>query len=126
MDVRSAPFASPHVEYVGAVQGKEKARLLARARALLFPGHPLEAFDLVVAEALISGTPVIAGDGGSFRELVQPKVGFVCGTLDAHVHAIANSGRISSAVCRTYAEREFHYQVMTRRYLAEYETELAR
>jgi glycosyltransferase involved in cell wall biosynthesis len=77
-----------------------------------------------VAESLISGTPVIAGSGGALPEIVQPDVGFTCRTIDDYTAAIANIGRISSETCRTYAEREFHYRVMTRRYIAEYETEL--
>ncbi|HEU4886270.1 MAG TPA: glycosyltransferase [Thermoanaerobaculia bacterium] len=124
VDVRSAPFKSPNVAYVGAIHGEEKAVLLARARALLFPGHVCEPFGLVVAESLVSGTPVIGGSGGALPEIVQSAVGFTCRTIDDYIVAIADVGRISPAGCRAYAEREFHYRVMTRRYIAEYETEL--
>ncbi|HYI12308.1 MAG TPA: glycosyltransferase [Thermoanaerobaculia bacterium] len=124
VDVDSAPFKSANVTYAGPIHGQEKAILLARARALLFPGHPAEAFGLVVAESLISGTPVIAGSGGALPEIVRPDVGFTCHTLEEYTDAIANVGRISADVCRTYAQHEFHYRVMTRRYLEEYELEL--
>jgi glycosyltransferase involved in cell wall biosynthesis len=126
VNVRRAPFKAAHVTYAGEVHGERKAMLLAKARALLFPGLVQEPFGLVVAEALISGTPVIGGSGGALPELVAPEAGFVCRTLEDYTAAIAGIGRISSAACRAYAEREFHYQVMTRRYLAEYEAELGR
>lgn len=124
VNLRSAKFKSANVTYVGEVGGEEKAMLLAGARALLFPGLAREPFGLVVAESLVSGTPVISGRGGALPELVQPNVGFTCRTIDDYAEAIANIGRISSATCRSYAQREFHYSVMTRRYIAEYETEL--
>ena len=43
---------------VGDVRGIQKARLFAGAKALLFPTRLNEAFGLVIAEALMSGTPV--------------------------------------------------------------------
>jgi len=124
VDVDSAPFQSANVTYAGAVHGQEKAVLLASARALLFPGHSAEAFGLVVAESLISGTPVITGKGGALTEIIRPDVGFTCQTVDDYTAAIADVSRISPDACRTYAEHEFHYRVMTRRYLIEYEHEL--
>ncbi|MBC7911255.1 MAG: glycosyltransferase, partial [Pyrinomonadaceae bacterium] len=51
--------------YIGDVRGKEKAELLAGAKAFLFPTKVDEAFGLGMAEALMSGTPVICSDRGA-------------------------------------------------------------
>ena len=48
--------------YVGDVRGRDKAKLLAGARALLFPTQVVEGFGLVMVEALMSGTPVICSN----------------------------------------------------------------
>ena len=65
-------------EFVGAVAGRKKAKLLAEARALLFPTELNEGFGIVLAEALVSGTPVICSNNGACPELVTADVGFVC------------------------------------------------
>jgi glycosyltransferase involved in cell wall biosynthesis len=67
-------------EYVGDVRGAEKSTLFAHARGLLFPTQVNEAFGLAIAEALMSGTPVICSSYGACAELVTPDVGFVCRT----------------------------------------------
>ena len=48
--------------YVGDVRGRDKAKLLAVARGLLFPTQVVEGFGLVMVEALMSGTPVICSN----------------------------------------------------------------
>ncbi len=78
----------PHtLEYVGEVGGRERARLIACARALLALSQPVpgpfggvwsEPGSTVVAEAAASGTPVIASDNGCLPEIV-PGVGAVLG-----------------------------------------------
>lgn len=115
---------SPNVTYVGEVAGEQKAVLMAGARALLFPGHPRESFGLVVAEALMSGTPVITGRGGGLPEVARPEVGFTCDTLEEYVAAAERVDQIDPAACRQLANAEFHYEVMAHRYVAEYEKEM--
>jgi glycosyltransferase involved in cell wall biosynthesis len=115
----------PNVKYVGYVGGKQKAELLAGAKAMFFPVQIAEPFGLVVAEALMSGTPVIGSRNGSVPELVTPDVGFVCGSVDDYAEAASRIGEISRAACRARAMTEFHYRVMAERYAAEYEAECA-
>jgi glycosyltransferase involved in cell wall biosynthesis len=116
----------PNVTYIGYVGGRLKAELLAGAKAMFFPVQIPEPFGLVVAEALMSGTPVIGSRNGSVPELVTPGVGFTCDTVDDYAAAAERIGEISPAACRARAMREFHYLKMARRYLAEYERELGR
>jgi glycosyltransferase involved in cell wall biosynthesis len=112
--------------YVGDVKGKEKAELLAGAKALLFPTKVDEAFGLGMAEALMSGTPVICSDRGACPEIISPDVGFVCADYDAYVGAIDSVATISPYTCRDKAMREFHYLRMATDYVIEYEKEIER
>lgn len=111
--------------YVGDVRGRKKAELLAGARAFLFPTRVDEAFGLGMAEALMSGTPVICSDKGACPELITSDVGFICRTDRDYIAALRNVGNISPQACRDKAMREFHYQRMAADYVSEYEKEIA-
>lgn len=118
------PPSSPNVTCLGEIRDEQKATLLAGARALLFPVVLDEAFGMVIAESLVSGTPVIGSKRGALPELITPDVGFTCSTLEEYVAAAGRLREIQPAACRERAVGEFHYRVMTRRYVAEYEREL--
>jgi glycosyltransferase involved in cell wall biosynthesis len=111
--------------YVGDVRGRKKAELLAGAKAFLFPTRVDEAFGLGMAEALMSGTPVICSNKGACPELITPDVGFVCRDDREYVNALRNVAKISPRACREKAMREFHYQRMAADYVSEYEKEIA-
>lgn len=115
-----------NARYVGDVRGREKAELLAGAKAFLFPTRVNEAFGLGMVEAMISGTPVICSDRGACPEIVSPDVGFVCKDNSDYAAAINDAANISPAACREKAMKEFHYRRMTTDYVAEYEKEIAR
>jgi glycosyltransferase involved in cell wall biosynthesis len=112
-------------EYIGDVRGAEKATLFADARALLFPTQVNEAFGLAIAEALMSGTPVICSSHGACGELVTPEVGFVCHTEGDYCEAVERIERIAPDRCREAAMTKFHYLRMAGDYLREYERERA-
>jgi glycosyltransferase involved in cell wall biosynthesis len=112
--------------YVGDVRGRRKAELLAGAKAFLFPTKVDEAFGLGMAEALMSGTPVICSDRGACPEIISPEVGFVCGDESDYVKAINNVAEISPRACREKAMKEYHYLRMAADYVAEYRKELER
>lgn len=111
-------------QFIGIVNGQRKAEVFAAARALLFPTKMSEAFGLPVAEAMMSGTPVIASDRGAMSELVDPAAGFVCASESDYLDAVQNLGRIKPADCRRLALERFHYLDMARGYLREYEREI--
>jgi glycosyltransferase involved in cell wall biosynthesis len=117
--------AAAGAEYIGDVRGSEKTALFADARGLLFPTQVNEAFGLAIAEALMSGTPVICSSYGACAELVTPEVGFVCRTESDYRAAFERIGTISPARCREAALARFHYLRMAQDYLREYETEMA-
>ena len=110
--------------FMGAVYGERKAELFAGAKALLFPSRYNEACPLVIAEALMSGTPVIASDCGANPELIDEKIGFICSNLSAYIRAINQVGKIDPAKCRERAMDKFHYHVMAKGYVQEYKKEI--
>jgi glycosyltransferase involved in cell wall biosynthesis len=112
-------------EYAGEVWGARRAALLAGARALLFPTQWNESFGLVMAEALMSGTPVIASNRGACPELITPDAGFVCDATADYARAILRAHQISPAACREKAMRDFHYLRMAAEYVVKYRHFLA-
>ena len=109
---------------VGEVQGAVKAEWLAGAKALLFPTQLNEGFGLVMAEALMSGTPVICSQYGACPEIISAEVGFVCASLQDYVAAISRIDEIAPAACRAKALRDYHHLRMAQDYVREYEREL--
>jgi glycosyltransferase involved in cell wall biosynthesis len=114
-----------NVRLIGEVCGEEKAMWLAGAKALLFPTQFNEAFGLVMAEALMSGTPVVCSNLGACPELISADVGFVCESLEDYTRAINRVAEISPAACRAKAMSEYHYLRMAKDYVKEYEKEMA-
>lgn len=110
--------------YVGDVRGWQKADYLASAKGLLFPTRANEAFGLVMAEALVSGTPVICSDRGACPEIISSEVGFTCRDMSDYVEAVNAIEVIDPLSCRRKALREFHYIRMALDYVSEYEAEL--
>ncbi len=115
-------LCEPDVEYVGELDGCEKAAFLADAAALLFPISWPEPFGLVMVEALACGTPVIGTACGSVPEVITHGVtGFVVKTEDELVQACRRATEISRAGCRAEAERRFSVATMADAYEALYE-----
>ncbi|MEM7349976.1 MAG: glycosyltransferase [Acidobacteriota bacterium] len=111
--------------WVGEHYGTQRAKLYAGASALLFPTQINESFGLVIAECLMSGTPVVTSDRGACPELVTPEVGFVCSKRDEYLTALQNVHTIDPRACRDRAMAAFHYKTMAEGYVREYERELA-
>jgi glycosyltransferase involved in cell wall biosynthesis len=61
----------PHVEFVGEVDHRAKVELYRKAIATVYPINFDEPFGLVMAESLAAGTPVMAFDRGSVREVLS-------------------------------------------------------
>jgi len=63
-----------HVRYVGLQSKEECQDLIVRSNAVIAPSEWLEAFGLVVVEAMAAGVPTVAAAHGAFRELVEEGV----------------------------------------------------
>jgi len=108
------------VKYVGEVDGKRKAVLLARARCLWMPALWDEPFGLTTIEALFSGTPVLGTHRGALPEILTPAVGALCDTLDEMLAAAETIGTRSPEACRAHAEKYFTHLVMAEEYVRVY------
>jgi glycosyltransferase involved in cell wall biosynthesis len=109
------------IKYVGEIGEAEKQGFLGNAEALLFPIDWPEPFGLVVIEAMACGTPVIAWDKGAMRDIVDEGVtGFVVGSTDEAVAAVARLGDLDRQRVRKAFEERFSAGRMVRDYAAIY------
>ena len=105
------------VEYIGEVDQRGKDELLGGAYAYLFPIDWPEPFGLTMAEAMATGTPVVAFQTGSAAEVVIDGVtGFVCDTLVGMVQSIPRVAELDRSACRAHVERNFSPAVMATGY----------
>ncbi|HJP72470.1 MAG TPA: glycosyltransferase family 4 protein [Candidatus Limnocylindria bacterium] len=112
----------PGVQFVGEIGGDDKAQLLNRARALIFPIDWAEPFGLVMIEAMASGTPVIAYGSGSVPEVIEEGVsGFIVDDIDGAVDAVGRLGELDRATVRRAFEERFTAERMARDYIRVYE-----
>ncbi len=115
------PHLKGRISYLGEVEGRMKASLLAKAKALILPLTWDEPFGLVLLEAMASGTPVVATNRGSVPELVvDGKTGFVVEDMNQMVEAIENVHHIHPDDCRAHVQRHFSIGAMVDRYEALY------
>jgi glycosyltransferase involved in cell wall biosynthesis len=125
-DCIEALARSPWVDVIGEVDDSRKNDLLGGAAALLFPIDWPEPFGLVMIEAMACGTPVIAWDCGSVREVVDHGVtGFVVNSEDEALAAIGHIRSLDRRRIRRVFEERFTATIMASRYVAIYERLLA-
>ena len=108
------------IKYVGEVDGKRKAVLLARARCLWMPAQWDEPFGLPIIEALFSGTPVLGTRRGALPEIVTPSAGVLRDTMDELI-AASQQLAVDPRACRARAEKHFTHLVMAAAYVRMYE-----
>jgi len=110
------------VEYVGAVSGAERDKLLGGARALLCPIQYPETFGLVLVEAMLCGTPVAAMRLGAVPEIIEEGVsGFSVQSSDDFNEAVVKCFSLDRARIRKNAEAGFSAERMAREYIGVYE-----
>lgn len=74
-------FAGPTIEFVGEVMDEEKWKLMAGARAFLFPSED-EDFGILPVEAMACGTPVVAHrSGGAVESIIENETGIFFNSL---------------------------------------------
>ena len=103
---------------------ENKAALMARAAAVVFPIQWAEPFGLVMPEANACGTPVVAFDLGAAREVIaHGKTGFVVppGDVDAFCEAVAQTKDLRPTDCRGYVSEWFSTERMVANYERVYE-----
>ncbi len=114
-------LGAPGIEFIGEINDSAKSAFLGKAAALLFPIDWPEPFGLVMIEAFACGTPVIAFDRGSVRELVEPGVtGYIVDGVGDALAAIAAIPRLDRTRIRQEFDRRFTSRRMAEDYLALY------
>lgn len=121
-DNKIKPFLNdPDITYIGNSGPRERDKLLGEAYALLHPISFEEPFGLSIAESMLCGTPVIAFNKGSMKELIRHgKTGFLVDTIGEAAQAVNDIKSIDRQYCRTYAASKFSRQTMIEGYLEVY------
>jgi glycosyltransferase involved in cell wall biosynthesis len=112
-----APRLGPGVEWLGELAQAPKVSLLRGALCLLCPIQWEEPFGLVMIEAMLTGTPVIALGCGSAPEVVDEGItGFVVHRKEEVVDRIEQVHRLDRARCRARATERWDSRRMARDY----------
>jgi glycosyltransferase involved in cell wall biosynthesis len=109
------------IEYIGAVFGRQKLKLLGHAKAFLFPIEWEEPFGVAVIEALACGTPVVAFRRGSMPEIIEHGVnGFLADTPKQFKAYMQKVDEIDPEICRQTVEKKFSAPKMAEQYVQVY------
>lgn len=109
------------IVYVGEVAPAERASLLGRARALLYPLQTDESFGLVLVEAMACGTPVAALRRGAVEEIVDDGVtGGIFESLDELVGGLPAVMKLDRTGVRARATERFGPDPMVEAHLEVY------
>jgi len=103
--------------YKGFLRQKEMYKILSKAKAFLLPLKWEEPFGLTMIEAMAAGTPVIAFDRGSAKEIIKDgQTGFLVKTLEEMIEAVKNVEKIEREKCREYVKEKFTLEKMVENY----------
>jgi glycosyltransferase involved in cell wall biosynthesis len=115
------------IRYIGPVAAADRAGLLGRAAALLFPVTAGEPFGLVTVEAMACGTPVAALARGAVAEIIENGVtGYYADDPDALAALIPATVALDRERVRREVVRRFDYRRMVRDYVDVYRRAAAR
>jgi len=115
------PHFGDRVNYIGSVGPDSRDRVLGEAYALLHPIRFEEPFGLSVVESNACGTPIIAFDRGSMREIIIDGVnGFIVNDVAEAVEAVRKVRTIPREACRKAVEERFSQDRMVEGYLKVY------
>ena len=125
-DAEVAPrIDGERVQFVGAVAAEDRSDFLGGASALLHLIDFDEPFGYSVVEAMACGTPVIAFDRGSMRELIAEGAGRIVAGVDEAAEAIGCAGSLDRVAIRRLTSARFGVDRMADQYVEVYEKAIA-
>jgi len=117
-------YPEASVKYAGFLPTERLEEELRRCRALLVTSRWVEAFGIVVIEALACGVPVVAYRRGGPAEIIRDgETGWLVepDSVDALIAAIGRLDQIDRGACRRHAEAEFSLEGLGDRFEAWFE-----
>jgi glycosyltransferase involved in cell wall biosynthesis len=111
------PRLTKKIKYVGELPQEKLSDFYGSAKACLYPIEWEEPFGLIMAESMACGTPVIAFDRGSVREVVKDrKTGFIVKNIEEMIEAIKKIDEIKRENCRAWVKKKFTIERMVNDY----------
>jgi glycosyltransferase involved in cell wall biosynthesis len=114
------PHLGKKIKYLGFIQPsgfRGKIDLIQNAKCVFSLSEKDEGFSNTILESLSCGTPVIAWDHYSYREIIKNnKTGFIVKDMSTIKRAIKNIDKIDRAYCRQVIEKNYTYEHMARGY----------
>lgn len=121
-DEHVKPKLGNNIEFVGEVNAAQKQDLYTKAIAVTYAINFDEPFGLVMAEALACGTPVLALNRGSVKEVLSNGETAVIGdSISELIERFNEIEKISPSVCRKRVEELFSKEKMASSYLSLYQ-----
>lgn len=114
-------WPSKYIQSHGMVGGDEKLALLQKTDALLFPVRWHEPFGIAIIEAMALGSPVFGSCYGSLPELIYEPYGKTFTNKSELLSHLLNCPNYNRKEIRSYIERDFSIERLTKNYIESYE-----
>jgi glycosyltransferase involved in cell wall biosynthesis len=100
-------------EYVGEINHEQKRKLYGGARAVVYPINFDEPFGLVMAESMAAGTPIMALERGSVREIIiDKKTGIVAQSVEELIRRFPEIEKMKAQDCVDHVRKNFSVKHM--------------